>query len=160
MTTHREETHRGGTTRELTRTARWSGQRAGSVVLVGLSAATLFAVHVWPGWAVVPFLTAATTQVLGVFTASLVLTALVHALDAVIDRPRLRAAGDVATSAVGLVVTVRLWQVFPFGFAPGFDWALLVRGVLVLALFGGVIGVVTGMVALVRGGGAGRRADR
>jgi hypothetical protein len=68
------------------------------------------AVHAWPGWAAVPFLTPATAQVLGVVTGSLVLTLVVQALDALVDRPRLRAAGDVATSASGIVVTLRLLQ--------------------------------------------------
>jgi hypothetical protein len=104
------------------------------------------------------FLTPATTQVLGVFTASLVLALLVQALDVPVDRPRLRAAGDVATSAMEIVVSIRLWQVFPFRFdQAGFDWTLLVRVLLVLGLVGGAIGVLAGLVGFVRGSGTGGR---
>ncbi|WP_214401444.1 hypothetical protein [Pseudonocardia lacus] len=142
-----------GTMRERTS----SGRRIGSLLLVVLSAVTLVAVHVWPGWTAVPFLTPATTQVLGVFTGSLVLTMVVQALDALIDGPRLRAAGDVATSAMGVVVAARVWQVFPFRFDPaGFDWAVVVRVLLVLGMVGAAIGVLTAGVVLARGGGTDR----
>ena len=47
---------------------------------------------------------------------------------------------------------IRLWQVFPFDFADGTAWPVLVRVLLLLGIVGGAIGIVVNLVALVRGG--------
>jgi len=76
------------------------------------------------------------------------------------DWPMVRAAGEIVTTAVGLAVMIRLLQVFRFAFpGPGFDWALLVRALLVLGVAGTSIGLLVMTVLLIRlAAGAGVRS--
>jgi hypothetical protein len=118
----------------------------GSVV----NAVLLFLVNVRPGWESVPFLTADTSLVLGLVNATLVVALLSGLLcAAAVDAPRVRALTDLAQNAVGLAALVRIWQVFPFAFdGDGVDWALVVRWVLGIGMFGSVIGMVSAVVRL------------
>lgn len=125
-------------------------RRTGALVLVVLGAAALFAANTWPGWAALPFLTAETEQVLALFNVSVMLGIVVNLAEAVSDRPRLRHLGDVVTSAFGIALAWQVLVVFPFRFAAGgFDWAVLVRVLLVLGLVGSAIGVGAAVVRLV-----------
>ena len=63
----------------------------------------------------------------------------------------MRAAGDLLTTAIGLAGMIRLLQVFPFAFpAGGFDWALLVRVLLILGAVGTGIAVLVAISTLIR----------
>jgi hypothetical protein len=116
----------------------------------------LFMVNVRPGWKTVPFLTRDTPLVLGLVNATLVVGLVAGLLCALVDAPRVRALTDLVQNAVGLVALVRIWQVFPFAFESGFDWALLARWVLGLGMFGSVIGMVSALVRLARRGDTAR----
>jgi hypothetical protein len=140
------------------RTTGTAARRTGSLVLVLLGAAVLVAVNAWPGWRAAGFLTEDTLLVLGVVNLSLAAGVVVNVVAALLDRPWVHAVGDVLTSALGLLATVRLLQVFPFRFAgSGFDWAVVVRVLLVLGVVGGAIGLVAALVAVVRTVVLGRR---
>lgn len=126
-------------------------RRAGYVIAIAVNAALLIAINVWPGWPAVPFLTDATQEVVGFVNASIAVGLAANAVYLLADPRWLRALGDMLTTAVGLVALVRLWQVFPFDFpAGGFDWALLARVLLVVAIVGSVIGILTAMISFVR----------
>ena len=138
----------GTTTRTTTRTRPigWVGRLIGALVNTVL----LVAVHVWPGWAVVPFLTTETPKVLGAIDAVLVAGIGVHLL-LMFRGPSWRTpVGNLVTSVVGGVATLRLLQVFPFSFDGGVDWAPIVRVLLVLGIVGCVIGALVSVVQLVR----------
>lgn len=128
-----------------------AARRAGFLVGSVINAVLLFLVNVRPGWEAVPFLTADTTLVLGLVNATLLVALLSGLLcSAAVDAPRVRALTDLAQNAVGLAALVRIWQVFPFDFeGDGLDWALVVRWVLGLGMFGSVIGMVSALVRLV-----------
>jgi hypothetical protein len=67
------------------------------------------------------------------------------------DPPWLTAAGNLVTTAIGVAVLARIWQVFPFEFGDtSYDWALLVRVLLVVGVAGAAIGVVVHAVSLIR----------
>lgn len=67
------------------------------------------------------------------------------------DPPWLKALGDLLTTAVGFVALLRIWQVFPFDFGETtFDWTLVVRIVLVVAIVGSAVGIVAAFVAYVK----------
>jgi hypothetical protein len=121
--------------------ARRAGHLVGALVNVGL---VLLLVG-WPGWQVVPFLTAGFRGVVWLLAVSLLLNAAAEVVYAVVDRPRVKAAGDVLTLAVSLLVTVRLWQAFPFDLPAG-PWETVVRLLLVLAIVGTVIGMIVAVV--------------
>ncbi|HXV94210.1 MAG TPA: hypothetical protein VD813_12980 [Pseudonocardia sp.] len=128
-----------------------AGRRTGYGAAIVVNAALLLAANVWPGWEVLPFLTADTTRVLGLVNLALVAGIVVNAVYLVNDRPAVRALGDLLTTAVGLAAVIRLLQVFPFDFpGTGFDWAVLARVLLVLGVVGASVAVVVAAVSLVR----------
>ena len=61
------------------------------------------------------------------------------------------ALGGLVTTGVGLVVLTRIWRVFPFAFGPGFDWPLVMRVLLVLAIAGSAIALIVQPVQLLIG---------
>ena len=123
---------------------------AGYLVGATVNAVLLAAIHVWPGWQVVPFLTAETPAVLGAVDAMLVAGIAVNLLHVVWHPGWLTPVGVLVTTGFGLVATVRVLQVFPFSFGPGIDWAAVVRVLLVLGVIGSAVGLVIALVQLVR----------
>lgn len=128
-----------------------AGRRAGYVVAGLVNAVLLYAVNVWPGWEVLPFLTDDTTRVLGAVNASMVVSVVANLVYLARDPAWLKALGDIATTTVGLVALLRIWQAFPFDFGDSsFDWPLVVRIVLLVGIVGSVIGILVALVTLVR----------
>ena len=128
-----------------------AARRIGYVVVVVIDALVLYAIHAWPGWDAVPFLTADTELVLPIVTASLVAGIVANLAFVVADPPRFKAFGDLVTTAIALAATVRVWQVFPFDFGEGFDWALVARVFLVLGIVGSLLGMAVQLTTIVRG---------
>ena len=126
-------------------------RRLGYTIAVVVNAAMLYAVNAWPGWQAVPFLTADTVTVLPLVNASVVVSLVANAVYVVHDPAWARALGDLATSAVGLLALVRMWQVFPFDFGDAtVDWELVTRWVLGIGIAGSAIAIVVALVSLVR----------
>ncbi len=126
-------------------------RRFGYVVAILVNAAMLYAVNAWPGWEEVPVLTTDTEQVIGWVTASIVTSLVANAIYLVRDPPWLRSLGDVITTSVGLGALVKVWQVFPFDVASDSSgWGLVARILLVVAIVGSAIGIVTGLVGFVK----------
>ncbi len=153
----------------MTRVARASrpsvaARRTGYAVSVGVNAVLLFAANVWPGWEVVPFLTPDTSLVIGLVNASIVVSLAANVFYLVRDDPWVKALGDLSTTTVGLVALIRIWQVFPFDFGDtSFDWALVFRVLLGVAIFGSAVGILAALVRFVRhvtSGGQPRPAPR
>lgn len=130
-----------------------AARRAGYLVAAVVDVVVLVLLLGSPGWEAVPVLTADTTLVLGWVTASLVVGAAVGLLRVVADPPWFVALGDVVTGGVGVVATLRVWQVFPFDLAAG--WETLARVLLLVALVGGAVGTVVALVRLVSAAGGG-----
>lgn len=108
----------------------------------------LLAIHAWPGWDVLPFLTDETPRVLGVLDAALVAGIVVHLVQLVRGPGWLGPAGLVVTSAFGAAVCAWVFQVFPFDLSGG--WETLARVLLVVGVVGSSIGAVAALVSLVR----------
>jgi hypothetical protein len=126
-------------------------RRFGYFVAVLLNAGFLYVINIWPGWQAVPFLTSETRLVLDLVNASIVVNLLANVVYAVADPRWLKALGDAVTTAVGLVVMVRFWDVFPFDFGDTtIDWALVTRCVLALGIVGTAVGVVVNAVLFLR----------
>jgi hypothetical protein len=116
-----------------------------------INAALLYAINEWPTWHAVPFLTSSTPQVLGLVNASLIVGLVVNVVYLAVNSPPIWALGQLAVLAVGLAATLRVWDVFPFDFTgSSFDWVLVVRVVLVIAIVGSIIGLIVQFFALVR----------
>ena len=133
-----------------------AARRFGHGLAIVLNAAALWLVHQLVGWGWPGFLTDAFAEVLPVLSASLVAQIVANVVFLARDRGRVRALGDLVTSAFGIAVSLQLLRVFPFTFA-GYDhdWAWLVRVVLLVGVIGSAIGAVVAFVRLL--GGPGRR---
>ena len=125
-----------------------AARRFGYVVAIVLNAAMLYAINVWPGWDVVPFLTDDTVDVLEVVNASIVAAMAANVVYVFRDPPRVKALGDVVTTVVGLVAMVVIWRVFPLDLSSG--WETVARALLAIGIVGSGIAIVTGIVRLVR----------
>jgi hypothetical protein len=126
-------------------------RRFGYAVAVLVGAALLYLINVWPGWQVLPFLTEDTRQLLGIVNLSLIVGIIVNLVNLLFDATWFKALGDLITLGIGMAVLVQIWQVFPFDFGgSSFDWALLVRWVLVLAMVGTAIGIIVQVIILIR----------
>jgi hypothetical protein len=142
-----------------------ASRRVGYAIAAAVNAVLLYLINVRPGWEVVPFLTGDMGAVLPLLNASLVVGIVANGTFLAYDAPWWKALGDLTTTCVGLVVLVRLWTVFPFAFTGGFDWALVVRVLLVVAVAGTAIAVVVHTGSLVRTiaarcAGSGREGSR
>ena len=126
-------------------------RRVGYVVAVLVNAAVLYAVNVWPGWQALPFLTEDMRLVLGLVNASMLVSIVANMVYFLVDPRWLKALGDIVTTAVGIAALVRMWQVFPFDFSgSSFDWALVVRVAMGVAIGGSAIALVVAFVSFVK----------
>ena len=136
--------------KETSRRPSLATRRTGYVFAILFNAAVLYAIHSWPGWQEVPFLTSETRQVLGWVTASLIAGLGANVVYLLADPPWLKSLGDLTITGIGLAAIIRVWQVFPFDFADtSFDWTLLVRIMLAIAFFGSILAMIVQAVVLV-----------
>jgi hypothetical protein len=144
------------TTTQRPRPAR-GARRFGYVVAVAVNLVMLGLIHTWPGWDVIPFLTARTTDVLPYVDASIVVSILVNTLYVVRDDRATKAAGDLVANLVSLLVLIRFWQVWPIDFDGVWaGWQPLTYVLLAVATFGTAVAALVQVATLVRLG-AGRR---
>lgn len=122
-------------------------RRFGYVVAVMVNAAMLYGVNRWPGWDAVPFLTADTVDVLDLVNASIVVNLVANVIFLWRDPPRLKAAGDLVSTSVGLVAILAIWQVFPLDLSSGME--RVARVLLGIALVGTAIGILVAFRRLV-----------
>lgn len=129
------------------RSARQVGYAVGALV----NGVLLWPVAVEPGWRVMPFLTAEFGSVLGLVITSIAAGIFANLVFLVADAPRLRAAGDILVTGLGLVALIGLWRTFPFTFdVESFDWALLTRVLLGTGIAGSLIGVAVAVTKLAK----------
>lgn len=123
-------------------------RRAGYCVAVAFSTAVLVILNGWPGWQALPFLTSDTGQVLWLVNLSLAARIAANVVYVAYDPPWLKSLGDLATTGIGLAAAIRIWQVFPFDLSSG--WSTAVRVLLVIAIAGSCIALVTQLSSLAR----------
>ena len=128
-----------------------AARRFGYLVAAAVNVALWWAIHVWPGWQEVSFLTAETTEVLPWLDVQIAVAVLANVIWLLVDPRWLRALGEAVTALVGIAATARLLTVFPFAFDDdGTAWEPWVRIILVVAIVGAAIGVVTSLIAFAR----------
>lgn len=119
------------------------GRRVGYVVSIALNAVFLYIAHNLLSWEWPGFVTGAWNDVLPVMTVSLAATMAVTFVFIWFDPPWFKSTGNLITTAIGLVVAVRMWQVFPFDFTGyAVDWSGLARFVVGVSIAGMVIGLI------------------
>jgi hypothetical protein len=138
-------------TRSTARGTPLAARRIGYLLAALINAGILFALNVVPGWDVLPFLSTDTERVLPVVNLSLAVGIVANLAYVAYDSGWYRSLGDLITAAVGLAALARIWVVFPFDFASySFNWGLVTRAVLVVAIAGSAIGALVHLVRLVR----------
>jgi hypothetical protein len=101
------------------------------------------------GWA--PFLTADFALVEPWISLSLTASIIVNIIYLFDDSPMVKGIGQVGVNLFSAYVTYQILQVFPFDFsAYVFDWEVVARVVLVLAIIGASIGAVAEIAKLVK----------
>ncbi len=129
-----------------------AGERTGYVIAIVANAIMLYIANNVLAWDVLPFLTDDFTRVLPLLNVSLAAAMLVNAVYIGYDARWFKSSSQIVLLAISLAVTVRLYRVFPFDFAAaGFDWELLLRFVLMVAMFGIGVGIVVELGRLIFG---------
>jgi hypothetical protein len=130
---------------------RTTTSRSGNLGSAIVNALLLYGINMWPGWQVLPFLTADMSRVLDLINASLIAGIIVNLVCVVIHARTLVALGNLVVIGFGVAAMLRLWEVFPFDFGTGWSgWPVLVRVLLVLGIVGSAIGAVVEFVNLFR----------
>ncbi len=126
-----------------------AARRFGYLVSIVVNGVMLWMAHQLLGWGWPGFLTPAFDDVLGLVSASFVVSMVANASFMVRDRGWFRALADLITSGVGLAVVMRMWDVFPFDFS-GYehDWSWAFRTALVVGLVGTLIGIAVNAIKL------------
>lgn len=129
------------------------GRATGFLIAAGINVVLIFVVTNLLGWGFPSFLTEDFAQLEPLIVFSLGLTAAANVIYALADSQLVKRSGDIVTSLVSMLVTVRILQVFPFDYsAYEFNWAALTRVVLIFVI------VATGVTVLVAVAKLSRRA--
>lgn len=135
---------------EVKQLARRSGY--GAAVVVNLI--ILYVINNLPGWDWLRFLTDDFRGLLWLINISLVATVLVNLFWLGYDAAWFRSLSQVCLNLISAMVTVRLYQVFPFDFSTyEFNWAPLARLVMIITMVGLALGTIAELVKLVARGG-------
>jgi hypothetical protein len=127
-----------------------SARVVGYLVAAAINLAFIWFVNVAPGWRWLPFLDESFSRVVGLVTVSFMISVAVNLVYVAVDPLWMKRLGDALTSAVAVVVTFRLFMVFPFDF--GAQWAWwegTFRILLGLGCVGAAIGVIANLALLV-----------
>lgn len=136
------------------------GSQIGYGVAIGVSLMLIYVVQNLEDWDVLPFLTSEFAEVVPWITFSLIAGALVYLGYILFDGQGVRSAGEIVTNMITIVVTWRVFTVFPFDFsAYEFPWDILTRIVLIVAIVGAFIGVVTNVVKSANPKEQGKKGD-
>ena len=148
------------TTTQVRRRPNVSSRRFGYTVATGVNVLMLCLINGAPGWEAVPFLTGGISRVLLLVNLSLAAGVLVNSVRVIYDPRWFVALGDIVSTSIGVGALVRIWQVFPFDFtAYSADWALVMRVVLGFAFVGSLIGILAGIVTVLRVAAGGSASD-
>jgi hypothetical protein len=113
----------------------------GIAVLINL--ALIYIVRNITDWDFARFLTEDFDALVPLITVSLSVSVAVNVIYMFDDRPTIKSAGQIAVNLISIFVTIQILQVFPFDFSTYmFDWSVIVRVLLILAIVGSVIGTL------------------
>lgn len=130
-----------------------AGRRVGYGVAVVINVAMLIAVQYVYDWGWLPFLTVEFNEVVPWISLSLMASILANLVYQFNDAPLPKSTGQILVNLISIVVSYQIFQIFPFDFSGyDFNWAIVVRIVLILAMVGAAIGTLTEAVNLASSG--------
>jgi len=125
--------------------------RVGYVIAVVVNAVLLFLINVSPGWQTFSWITDSFTQVLVLLNVSIVANLVANLVYVFYDARRFKAVVQAILLTISLAVTIRILDVFPFDFsAYSFNWAALVRVLLIIGIVGSGIGIISSIAQALR----------
>lgn len=117
------------------------GSQIGYGIAIGISLVLIYVVQNLERWNFLAFLAEDFAEVVPWITFSLAAGALAYLLYILYDSQTLRWAGEIVTNVITIVVTWRVFTVFPFDFtAYEFPWNTLTRFILIVVMVGATIG--------------------
>jgi hypothetical protein len=116
-------------------------RRIGYVVAALVNVLVLWLVHRFLDWGWPGFLTEEWDDVLSVLSVSIGASIVANLVFAWRSDHPIKPLGDLVTTVLGLIATIRVLRVFPFEFT-GTDWSWAVRTILIVAIVGMSIAVV------------------
>jgi len=124
-------------------------RRFGYAVAIGIQILLLVVVNNILGWGWLDWLTPEFEELLPIFNFSLVVNIVINIVYMFHDPPRFKSAMQILVNLIAIAVIARMLQIFPFDFSAfSFNWDLMVRAALGLAIFGTAIAVATDVVKL------------
>ncbi|MFZ0625261.1 MAG: hypothetical protein WAN34_02040 [Acidimicrobiia bacterium] len=122
---------------------------AGYVVAIGVNVVILVVANNLLDWGWLPFLTSDFANLLWLIDLSMLATIGINLIYIWYDPGWFKSCGQIVTNAMSIVVLARMLQIFPFDFSEtAFDWSMITRAVLILALVGSAIGLLVEMFRL------------
>lgn len=128
------------------------GRQVGYAIAVVVNLVMLVIAHNILDWGWLPFLTGDFAQVVPWISLGLIASIVANAIYQFNDTLIVKSTGQIGVNLISVFVTYQIWQVFPFDFsAYEFNWGVLVRVLLVLAMVGAGIGVLAEAIKLASG---------
>lgn len=128
-----------------------TGKRFGYVLAALINVALVYVVHNLLDWDVAPFLTADFDRVVPIVTVSLIATAVFNLIYVLYDPRWFKSLSQIGLLGISIAATAKMYQVFPFDFsAYEFDWETLTRVVMIIAIVGAAVGIITEFAKLAR----------
>lgn len=125
-------------------------RRIGYVIAIAVNAAILYVVNHLLAWGWPPWLTDEFEEVLPILSISLLASILANVLYLGYDAAWFKSLTQVVVIGIAMAATIALFGVFPFDFsAYEFNWAVVARMVLILAMVGAGIAMITESVKFV-----------
>jgi hypothetical protein len=137
---------------DLSPELRRTGRRFGYGVAVVVNLVMLVAVQFILDWGWLPFLTSEFSSLVPWISLSLLASIVTNLVYQFNDTSFVKSTGQILANLISLFVSYQIYLVFPFDFsAYGFDWEVIARIVLILAMVGSGIAVLTEAMKLVSG---------
>lgn len=128
------------------------GRRLGYSIAIGINVVILIIVQNILDWGWLPFLTEDFADLVPWISFSLMVSIVANSVYLFNDTRVVKSVGQIGINLVSIFVTYQVFTVFPFDFtAYSFDWGLLMRIVLIVAMVGAGIGVLAEIYKLASG---------
>lgn len=152
------DTRQPDTRIEIPESARRAARVFGYSLAVAINVVLLVIVQNVQDWGWFGFLTPDFAEVEPLISLALLVTILANVVYAFDDGPLVKSVGQMLTNLLNLYVSLQVLAVFPFDFSEhAFDWALVVRIVLIIGVVGAGIGALVEVNRLLFGRAIGNR---
>jgi hypothetical protein len=145
---------------EMSPDTKKAARRFGYVLSIAINVAMLFIVQNLLEWGWPAFLTDEFAEVVPWISFSLIASIIANIIYQIDDSQNVKSVGQIAVNLISVWVTYVVLTVFPFDFSGyQFDWEIVARVVLILAIVGAGIGALVEAIKLVSSMSDPKRVD-